>query len=226
MYNNQNGMATGAKWFFWLAIVTLIGSFALGFNIKDAKWLNGEIASATANQMNVTTDVDRQKAELDLQLLRTQTEIQVTQMKQKADYEAAQQQQELNATTTATMQWANFQAGLYNTVNIGLMIVMIAIGAALTIAGISAAVGLYKILNAKAQAIQPSQTQTVVIHKYHRQPSPAAQKARQREREERQLERQFIDSRIDQLFPDNEVIWSTEGDNTEDLQPANYPWAV
>jgi hypothetical protein len=226
MYNNQNGMATGAKWFFWLAIVILIGSFALGFNIKDAKWLNGEIASATANQMNVATDVDRQKAELDLQLLRTQTEIQVTQMKQKADYEAAQQQQELNATTTAAMQWANFQAGLYNTVNIGLMIVMIAIGAALTIAGISAAVGLYKILNAKAQAIQPSQTQTVVVHKYHRQPSPSAQKAREREREERKLERQGIDNRINQLFPGNETVWTVADDKPADLKSADYPWAA
>jgi len=225
MYN-QNEHSTGAKWFFFLAIVVLLGAFALGTNVKDAKWLNREIASATANEMNVATDIDRQKAELDLQVLKAQTEIQVAQMKQQAEYDAAKQQQELNASTAATIQKANFQNGFYNTVNFGLMVVMIVLGAALAIAGISSAIGLFKILNAKAKAIQPSQPQTVVVHKYHRQPSLAAQKARQREREERQLDKRFIDNRMDQLFPDNEVIWSAEGDNAEELQPEKYPLAV
>lgn len=225
MYN-QNGHSTGAKWFFFLAIVVLLGAFALGANVKDAKWLNREIASATANEMNVATDIDRQKAELDLQVLQAQTEIQVNQMKQQANYEAAKRQQELNASTAAAIQKANFQAGLYDTVNFGLMAVMIALGVALAVAGISSAVGLYKILNAKARAIQPSQIQTVVARKYHRQPSPAVQKARQREREERKLEKQIIDRRIERLFPDNQAIWSAEESNTEDLQPEKYPWAV
>lgn len=224
MYN-QNGHSSGAKWFFFLAIVVLLGAFALGFNIKDAKWLNREIASATANEMNVATDLDRQKAELDLQVLQAQTENQVAEIKRQADYEAAKQQQELNALTAASIQKANFQAGLYDTVNFGLTAVMIALGIALAIAGISSAIGLFKILNAKAQAIQPSQTQTVVVHKYHRQPSLAAQKARQREREER-IERRIIDGRIAQIFPNNDVIWSAEGDNAEELQPEKYPWAV
>lgn len=224
MYN-QNGHSSGAKWFFFLAIVVLLGAFALGANVKDAKWLNREIASATANEMNVATDLDRKKAELDLQVQQAQTEIQVNQMRQQANYEAAKQQQELNALTAASIQKANFQAGLYDTVNFGLTAVMIALGIALAIAGISSAIGLFKILNAKAQAIQPSQPQTVVVHKYHRQPSLAAQKARQREREER-IERRIIDGRIAQIFPNNEVIWSAEGDNAEELQPEKYPLAV
>lgn len=224
MYN-QNGHSSGAKWFFFLAIVVLLGAFALGANVKDAKWLNREIASATANEMNVATDIDRQKAELDLQVLQAQTENQVAEIKRQADYEAAKQQQELTALTAASIQKANFQAGLYDTVNFGLMVVMILVGAALAIAGISSAIGLFKILNAKAQAIQPSQPQTVVVHKYHRQSSLAAQKARQREREER-IERRIIDGRIAQIFPNNEVIWSAEGNNAEELQPEKYPWAV
>lgn len=225
MYN-QNGQSAGAKWFFFLAIVVLLGTFALGANVKDAKWLNHDIASATANQMNVTTDIDRQKAELDLQVLKAQTDIQVNQMKQQADYEAAKQQQELNASTAAAMQWTNFQAGLYNTVNSGLMVVMIAVGVVVATVGIYASVGLYKILNAKAQAIQPSQTQTVVVHKYHREPSIAANKARQREREERELERQRIDDRINQLFPGSETVWTVADDKSADLKPADYPWAA
>lgn len=183
--NYQNGQATGAKWFFFLTMVILLGAVALGFDLKDAKWLNREIASATANQMNVATNIDQQKAELDLQVLKTQTEIQVAAMKQQAEYETAKQQQELNAAAAAAMQWSNFQAGLYNTINFGLMVVMIAIGMILILAGISSAVGLHKILNAKAQAIQPSQQPTVVVmHK--RQPSVAAQRARQQERNQRE----------------------------------------
>lgn len=224
MYN-QNGYSSGAKWFFFLAIVVLLGAFALGANVKDAKWVNPEIASEIANEMNMATDIEHQKGELDLQVLRAQTEIQVTQMWQQANYEAAKQQQELTALTTASIQKANFQAGLYDTVNFGIMVVMIALGIALAIVGISSAMGLFKILNAKAQAIQPSQTQTVVVHKVHRQPSPAAQKARQREREERKLEKQIIDRRIDRLFLNNQAIWSAEESNTEDLQPEKYPWA-
>lgn len=224
MYN-QNGHSSGAKWFFFLAIVVLLGAFALGANVKDAKWLNREIASATANEMNVATDLDRKKAELDLQVQQAQTEIQVNQMWQQANYEAAKQQQELNASRVAAIQKADFQAGLYDTVNFGVMVVMIALGIALAIAGISSAIGLFEILNAKAQAIQPSQTQTVVVHKHHRQPSPAAQRARQREREERKLEKQVIDCRIERLFPNNQAIWRAEESNTEDLQPEKYPWA-
>ncbi|NWG34445.1 MAG: hypothetical protein HXY42_08395 [Chloroflexi bacterium] len=221
--NYQNGQSTGAKWLFFLAMVILFGSVAFGFNLKDAKWLNREIASATANQMNVATDIDRRKAELDLQVLQTQTEIRIAEMKRQAEYEAAKQQQELNAATAAAMQWSNFQAGLYNTVNIGLMVVMIAVSAALTIVGISAAVGLYKVLSAKAQAIQPSQPSTVTVHK--RRPSPAAIRARQREREERERERE-ITARIDQLFSDSEPLWSVAGEKSENLERGNLPLAI
>ncbi len=223
MYN-QNSLATGAKWFFFLTIVILLGAFALGFNVKDATWLSREIAFAEAHEMNVQTDIDRQKAELDLQVLQTQTEIQVAEMKRQAEYEATKQQQELNAATTAAVQRANFQAGLYHTLNFGLMVLMIAVGAALTLAGISAAVGLYKILNAKAQAAHPSTSSMISINKNHRHPSSAAQKARQREREER--ERQFIDNRMNQIFPDSELIWTSQGNISKNLKPGNYPWAV
>ncbi len=223
MYN-QHGYSSGAKWFFFLAMMVLLGAVALGANLKEAKWLNGKIASETAHEMNVQTEIERQKAYLDLQVLRAQTENQINQMKQQAEYEAAKRQQKLNASTVAAMQKAEFQAGLYDTFNFGLMVVMIALGAALTIAGIAAAIGMYKILNAKAKSIQPSQPVTVIVHK--RQPSPAAQKARQREREEREREIQLIDSRFEQILPNSETIWSAKGGSPDNLKPENYPWAV
>jgi thymidylate kinase len=221
--NYQNGQSTGAKWLFFLAMVILFGSVAFGFNLKDAKWLNREIASATANQMNVATDIDRRKAELDLQVLQTQTEIRIAEMKRQAEYEAAKQQQELNAATAAAMQWSNFQAGLYNAINIGLMVVMIAVSAMLIIAGIAVAIGLYKILNARAQAIQSTQSTVVIVRK--RQPSLAAQRARQREREERERERE-INARVDQLFSHSEPLWSVTGEKSENLERGNLPLAI
>lgn len=221
MYN-QNSVATGAKWYFWLAIVILIGAFALGFNIKDAKWLNGKIADATAEQMSVFTDVDRQKAELDLQLLRTQTEIEIAQQRQQAEYEATRKQQELDAWNVANTQTTNFKERLYSTFNFGIMAVMIVISVVLIITGISVGVGLYKVLHAKAQAIQPNKPSMVVMNKYQRRASPVAQKARQREREAR--ERQILNNRLNQIFRDSEQIWPSNDGISENADLKNYPW--
>lgn len=220
--NYQNGQTTGAKWFFFLTMVILLGAVALGFNLKDAKWLNREIASATANQMNVATDIDRQQAELDLQVRKMQTEIQITQMRQQAEYAAEKQQQELNDAAMASQQWANFQTGLYNTITFGILVVMMAVGISLAFIGIHASTGIYKILNAKAQSIQHSQPQTVVVHKYHRQLSPAAQKARQRER----VEREANANQNADLFSNSKPIWMTKEDGAENLKPGNLPLAV
>jgi hypothetical protein len=223
MYNNQNGIATGAKWFFWLAIVILAGVFALGFNVKDAKWLNGQIASATAEQMNVATDVERQKAELDLQLLKTQTEIQIAQQKQQAEFEAAKQQRELNALTLAETQKADFRNGLYNTLNIGFMALMVASSIALSALGINASFGLRKILSVKAEILQPSKVYTPIASKNHRQLSIAAQQAREREKQDR--EKQLQAERFNQMLKNSKAIWPSDDGKSEELVPGNYPWA-
>lgn len=223
MYNNQNGLATGAKWFFWLAIVILIGSFALGLNIKDAKWLNGKIASETANQMSVATEVERQKAELDLQLLKTQTEIQIAQQKQQAEFETAKQQQELYALTLAETQKADFRNGLYNTLNIGLMALMVAFSIALSALGINASFGLRKVLRVKAEALQPAKVYTSVTSENHRQASLAAQQARKREQQDRQ--KKIRVERVNQMLKNTEAIWSADDGKSEEFVPGNNPRA-
>jgi hypothetical protein len=221
MYNPNGQSVNSAKWFFLLAVLILLGAFALGFNLKDAQWLNPEIASATAKQVNVATGIDQEKAKLDLQVLRTQSEIQITKMKQDAEYETAKQQQELKAQTIAATQKANFQGNMYNAFAFGLKVLMIAISGALILAGIYTSVGLFKILNAKAQVIQADRPAAIVVRK--RQPSLAAQIARQREREER--ETQLIDSRINKLFPESEPVWTATGGKVENFKPKEYPWA-
>ncbi len=220
MYNT-NGFTSGAKWFFFLAFVILIGAFIFGLSFGNAQWLNGGIASAMAQGMNVQTDITRQKANLDLQALQAQTEAQITQQKQQTAYEAAKQQQELNASAVAATQWANFQAGLYNTLNFGLMAVMIAISVVLVIVGINTSIGLYKILNAKAHAIHPSQPSTAAVHKH--QPSPAAQQAREREKASR--EKQIQVEQLKQLFKDTKVIWPSDDGQSEDRERGSYPLA-
>jgi hypothetical protein len=223
MYNNQNGIATGAKWYFWLVIVILVGTFALGFNIKDAKWLNGKIASETAKQMSVETDVERQKADLDLQLLKTQTEIQIAQQKQQAEYEAAKQQQELNALTLANTQKADFRNGLYNTLNIGLMALMIVFSIVLSALGINASFGLRKALSVKAETSQPNTIYTAVSLENRRKPSIAAQQARKREQLDRQ--KKIRAERVNQLFKNSEAIWSADDGKLEEFVPGNDPLA-
>ncbi len=210
----QSGQATGTKWFFFLAIVILAGAFALGFNIKDATWLNGQIASATAREMNVQTDIQRQQGELNLQLLQAQTNAQIEQQKQQTAYEAAKQQLDLQAASVANAQAAAFRSALYNVLNIGLAIFVIALCVALAVIGISAGFGLYKVLSAKAQSTQPSRPSIIVVRKDHRRPSVAAQEARRREREER----------VRQLLNNSRAIWPDDG-KAEAPTPENYPWA-
>lgn len=219
MYNNQNGMATGAKWFFWLAIVILIGSFALGFNIKDAKWLNGKIASATAEQMNVATDVERQKAELDMQVLRTQTEIQIEEQKRQAEYEAAKQQQEFEAAAVAEAQKAEFRSGFYNTLNAGLMVLLVTIGIVVTVAGINASLGLRTIKINNAEAFQGNKVPALVSAVNHRRPSLAAQQARLREQADRRSK--IRAERVNRMLKNTEVVWSAEEEHSTKYSAGN-----
>ena len=223
MYQPSNP-ATGAKWLFWLAIIILVAVFALGFNVKDAKWLNGKIASATAEQMSIATDIERQKSELNLQILRNQTELQIAREKQQAEFNNLQKQQELNSLVIADTQKADFRASLYNTISLGLMTLMIAICIVLGSLGIAASFGLHKILLAKAHLAQFTQTSTTITMKSrHHQPSSAAQIARQRERQER--ENQIKAKRNSRIFTGSKTIWPSDDGKANDLIPGNYPWA-
>jgi hypothetical protein len=217
-----NSFSSGAKWLFWLVIVILGIVFALGFNLKDAKWLNGEIASATAEQMNVTTDIERQKSDLALQILKNQTELQIARDMQQAEYETAQQQHELNALMVADTQKAHFRSSLYNTINIGLIALMIATSMVLAIFGINLSFGLRKIVSVKAQVAKPDRSSTIAVKKYYHQPSLAAQQARQREKQER--ERQIQAKRTHQIFKNSKAIWSADDGKADELTPGNYPW--
>ncbi len=217
--NYQNGVATGAKWFFFLAIVILIGSFALGFNIKDAKWLNSNIASATAEQINVTTDIERKKAELDLQLLETQTEIQIAEQKRQAEYEAAKQQQEFEAAALAEAQKAEFRSGFYNVLNSGLMILLAAISIVATVAGINVSLGFGTGLNRNAEALRVNEVRVPVNVVNRHEPSLAAKQARLREEADRRSK--IRAERVDKMLKNTEAIWTVEDRKSDKFSSSN-----
>lgn len=219
MYNNQNGIVTGAKWLFWLAIIILAAVFALGLNIKDAKWLNGDIASATAEQINVTTDVERKKSELDLQLLETQTEIQIAEQKRQAEYEAVKQQQEFEAAALAEAQKAEFRSDFYNVLNNGLMILFAAISIVATVAGINASVGLRSAMNRNTEALRVNEVRVSVSDVNRREPSLAAQQARLREQADRRSK--IRAERIDKMLKNTEAIWSVEDRKSDKFSSSN-----
>ena len=209
----QQNTDTGAKWFFWLVIVILAIVFALGFNIKDAKWLNGNIASATAEQMGLTTDIERQKAGLDLLILKQRTEIQVAQEKQQAEYEAAQQRQRLESQTVAAIQFAGFRQDLYKKISDGLLALLVAASVSIAAWGIGSSIASYKLAVGKAQLAQSVQP---MLKRSHRQPSPAALQAREREQKNRFM-------RI--TVKDAQAIWPDDDGKTQEFISGNYPWA-
>ena len=148
-------------------IVVLVLVFALGLNVKDATWMNGKIAEATAGQINLATDIERKKAALELETLKTQTEIQIEQQKQLAAIVAARQRQALEAENTANLQRAEFRSALYTTISYGIMAVFFAASIALTAIGISAGLGLNRILTARARTVPVRQnTPGPVIHQF------------------------------------------------------------
>lgn len=215
----QNNVATGTKWFFYLVIVILIGSFALGLNIKDAKWLNSNIASATAEQINVTTDIERKKAELDLQLLETQTEIQIAEQKRQAEYEAAKQQQEFEAAALAEAQKAEFRSGFYNVLNSGLMILLAAISIVATVAGINVSLGFRTGLNRKAEALRVNEVRVPVNVVNRHEPSLAAKQARLREEADRRSK--IRAERVDKMLKNTEAIWAVEDRKSDKFSSSN-----
>lgn len=216
----QNSMASGAKWFFWLTMVVLTIVFALGFNIKDAKWLNGQIASATANQMNIATDIEKQKAELDLQILRKQTELKIAEDIQAAEFKAQQQQQVLDDQAVISAQKADFRRNLYSTVNLGVTALMIALAVGVCALSINIGIGLHKILSAKAQVGQLTISSNSRANRVHHQPSSAAQLARQREQQER---RRLIQMRrTNQFFKESTPIWPNDNGNSESMDPGSH----
>ncbi len=96
MYN-QNSLATGAKWFFFLAMVILFGAVALGFNVKDATWLNSDIAAAQADRISIENTYQQQTYELQIRLATAKTEAEIREIERQQALLDAQYQHDIQA---------------------------------------------------------------------------------------------------------------------------------
>jgi hypothetical protein len=96
MYN-QNSPASGAKWFFFLAMVILLVTFALGFNVKDATWLNREIAIAQADRIKIENAHQQATYELQERLAAAKTEAEIKEIQRQQSLLDAQYQHDIQA---------------------------------------------------------------------------------------------------------------------------------
>lgn len=82
MYN-QTGYSSGAKWFFFLAMVILLGAVALGFNVKDATWLNSDIAAAQADRISIENSYQQETYNLQIRLTAAKTEAEIKEIQRQ-----------------------------------------------------------------------------------------------------------------------------------------------
>jgi hypothetical protein len=205
MYQQNNG--AGAKWFFYLAMVLIALVFALGLLVSNSEWLQPKIADATADQMHLATDIERQKSEIELQTLKDQAEA-----------EKARQNMALQAQEKASQQTAEQRQNFYSTLNTGLLALMIALSITVTVFGINASLAFYKMMTVRFQPVLIAQTTQPVpaLQQTRRQPSSAATQARKREQKSR---REQI------MFKHTQPFWSKDDGKSPELIPGNYPWA-
>ena len=86
MYGQQfsNPIASAAKWMFFGFFGVILMAALLGANVKDAKWLNSDIAEAEAQRIQIEAAHQQATYELQEQLAQAQTvaEIQAIQREQ------------------------------------------------------------------------------------------------------------------------------------------------
>jgi len=196
----QQNSSSGAKWWFLLAIVVMAAIFMLGFNVKDAKWLNGEIAAAEARQMNSATDTKERAANLDYLKSKAQIEI-----------DTAKQLQVIGTQAVLNIQVAKFLGNVGDTLNAGLMLLVVAVTVVVTAFGLYGSFGLHRLVVAQAQAIAMSQPIIASHQQTRRQRSPGVIEARKRELRQRGAK---------VAMKSTKPFWTDE-----EFVPGKYPWA-
>lgn len=108
----HNNLTIAAKWMFVGFSAVVLIEFLLGANIKDATWLNSDIAAAEANRINIENTYQQATYELQQQLAQAQTEAEIREIqRQQALLEAQYQhdimmlEQDLARRETAFRTW-------------------------------------------------------------------------------------------------------------------------
>jgi hypothetical protein len=99
MFGQQstNPLALAAKWIFFGFFGVILMGFLLGANIKDATWLNSNIAAAQANRMNIENAHQQATYELQVRLATAQTEAEIREIQRQQLFLDAQYQHDIQA---------------------------------------------------------------------------------------------------------------------------------
>lgn len=116
MFGQQiNPFASAAKWLFFGFFGIIFMAVLLGFNFKDATWLNSDIATAEAERIQIETAHQQATYEIQERLATAQTdaEIQQIQREQKlldAQYEA--EMQKIAQDVVNSRRWSDVKINL------------------------------------------------------------------------------------------------------------------
>jgi len=99
MFGQQfaNPAATAAKWIFLGFFGVVLMGFLLGANIKDATWLNSDIAAAQANRIQIDNAHQQATYELQERLAAAQTEAEIKQIQREQSLLDAQYAHDIQA---------------------------------------------------------------------------------------------------------------------------------
>jgi hypothetical protein len=214
----QPNIGSGWKWIFWLVIIIMFVVFALGFNVKEATWLNPSVSIAEAARMQQETSIAQKNAELDYQLRKTQIDAQIEGEKQAAAHKAAQLQLELKAQEAKNIQDAQLRNSFQYAVNIGTVVFYTGIALALLIVCVVGSIGLYQILKSKAELVRAKSVPAQISD-----PWASPQYRRQARLAARHTELRKIRNKI--AIKGTSPFWPDDG-KAEELILGKYPWAI
>ncbi|MFZ5885619.1 MAG: hypothetical protein ACOYYI_17770 [Chloroflexota bacterium] len=95
--NYPNGQGTGAKWIFFGFFGVVLMGVLLGANIKDATWLNSDIAAAEAERIHIENAYHQETYNLQIRLAAAKTEAEIKEIQRQQALLDAQYQHDIQA---------------------------------------------------------------------------------------------------------------------------------
>ena len=97
MYGQYQNSESAARWIFWGFVTIIVMAGLLGSNLKEAKWLNPEIAAAEASLINIEAAHQSATYELQERLSTAQTEAEIQAIQREQNLLDAQYQHDIQA---------------------------------------------------------------------------------------------------------------------------------
>lgn len=93
----QNSVSSAAKWIVFAFFGVIVMAILLGANLKDAKWINPDIADSEAYRIRIDAEHQRAMDQLDEQLKATQNEAAVKEIQRQQSLLDAKYQHDIQA---------------------------------------------------------------------------------------------------------------------------------